>query len=191
MPATSPQPVPSQQYGIPPTRARGASGVPRAPCLGRFWSEGILWSVAQGCSSGDAQFTLYRGTAHPGVPKPGGVVCVLQDLQQGCQGWPDNGGGGECRVLSGHLALAGGILGRSLAGSLSGCCSTPKTLEGPSWSGRVRPRKVSGAGGSQLGGPPPGLGEHLCRGLFVHASQSWFPQLKCTGREKNRIIPCS
>lgn len=100
-------------------------------------------------------------------------------------------GVGECRVLSGHLALAGGILGRSLAGSLSGCCSTPKTPEGPSWSGRVRPRKVSGAGGSQLGGPPPGLGEHLCRGLFVHSSQSWFPQLKCTGREKNRIIPCS
>ncbi|XP_052645274.1 proto-oncogene tyrosine-protein kinase Src isoform X5 [Harpia harpyja] len=37
--------------------------------------------------------------------------------------------------------LKSGILGRSLAGSPSGCCSTPKTPEGPSWSGRVRPRK--------------------------------------------------
>lgn len=53
---------------------------------------------------------------------------------------------------------SGGILGRSLAGSPSGCCSTPKTPEGPSWCGRARPRKVSRAGGL-LAWRRPSLGD--------------------------------
>lgn len=40
------------------------------------------------------------------------------------------------------VCLSGGISARSLAGSLSGSCSTLRIPEEPSWSGRVKPPKV-------------------------------------------------
>lgn len=45
-------------------------------------------------------------------------------------------------ILSLLFAPTGGTLGRSLVGSPSGCCSTPKTPGEPSWSGRARRQKV-------------------------------------------------
>nr|AAA42572.1 7 kd protein [Rous sarcoma virus] len=38
--------------------------------------------------------------------------------------------------------LKSGTLGRSLVGSPSGCCLTPKTPGEPSWSGRARRQRV-------------------------------------------------
>lgn len=124
-------------------------------------------------------------------------LCSLKPAAGGSRAepaaWTGNGGVGNCWVLSWCLALAGGILGRSLAGSPSGCCSTLKTPEGPSWCGRARPQKVSGSGEGQPGGAPLwGVGGHPhgVPGPLGHSAPSRFPQLRCTGREERRVVPC-
>ena len=195
MPTARPQPA---AWHPPQQELRGLQGSLEPLIWGGFWSEGVSWSVVQGCSSGDAQPRLYGDIAHPEVPEPRDTARGVQNLRRGGPGLsPLLGkpmeGVGECRALSLCLALAGGILGRSLAGSPSGCCSTLKTPEGPSWSGRARPRRVSGAGRGQPGGAPRrGAGGHPRGdpGPLGHSAQPRFPQLRCTGREKEkRVVP--
>lgn len=197
IPAARPQPAAQR----PLQQELGGLRVASEPLIwGGVWSEGVLWSVVQGCSLDNAQLGLYGGTAHPRVPEPRGTARGLRNLQRG--GGPGLSpllgqameGASKCPALSCCLALAGGILGRSLAGSLNGCCSTPKTPEGPSWSGRARPRKVSGARGGHPGGAPlQGAGEHPRRDPDPpgHSAQSRFPQLRRREREKEKsFIPC-
>ena len=56
MPATFLQPIPSQWHSVPTLQEPGGlQGSPEPLVRGGFWSEGISWSVVQGCSVGNAQ----------------------------------------------------------------------------------------------------------------------------------------
>lgn len=186
MPATSLQPIPSLRHGVPPSKSSGGFRGPWSPSFGQAFGvkefHGAWCSVVPWVMPKDAPWGARAWRCSLCSPKPAAERSGAEPAA-----WTGNGGVGNCWVLSWCLVLAGGILGRSLAGSPSGCCSTPKTPEGPSWSGRVRPRKVSGSGEGQPGGAPLwGVCGHLhgVPGPLGHSAPSRFPQLRSWGRRR-------
>lgn len=82
----------------------------------------------------------------------------LSHVQEGPRGWQESGP--STPPPSPH---PDGILARSPGGSQSGCCSTRRTQEGPSWCERARPRKV--------GGLPWAAGTELLRVVWAGAAE--------------------